>query len=34
MENVLKSPQDGKVATVHARPGDSLAVDQKILEFA
>jgi propionyl-CoA carboxylase alpha chain len=34
MENVLKAPQDGKVALVHANAGDSLAVDQKILEFA
>ncbi len=34
MENVLKAPQDGKVAVVHANAGDSLAVDQKILEFA
>ena len=34
MENVLKAPQDGKVAIVHANAGDSLAVDQKILEFA
>jgi len=34
MENVLKAPQDGKVAQVHANAGDSLAVDQKILEFA
>jgi propionyl-CoA carboxylase alpha chain len=34
MENVLKAPQDGKVAIVHANAGDSLAVDQRILEFA
>ncbi|MSP49302.1 MAG: acetyl/propionyl/methylcrotonyl-CoA carboxylase subunit alpha [Alphaproteobacteria bacterium] len=34
MENVLKAPQDGRVAVVHANAGDSLAVDQKILEFA
>ena len=34
MENVLKAPRDGKVAAVHANAGDSLAVDQKILEFA
>ena len=31
---VLAAPQDGKVAQVHANAGDSLAVDQKILEFA
>jgi len=33
MENVLRAAQDAKVAVVHAKPGDSLAVDQKILEF-
>ena len=33
MENVLKATQDAKVAVVHANAGDSLAVDQKILEF-
>ena len=34
MENVLKASQDARVAVVHANAGDSLAVDQKILEFA
>jgi len=34
MENILRAPRDGKVAKRHAAPGDSLAVDQKILEFA
>jgi propionyl-CoA carboxylase alpha chain len=34
MENVLRSSRDGTVGRLHARPGDSLAVDQKILEFA
>jgi propionyl-CoA carboxylase alpha chain len=33
MENVLRASQDAKVAVVHAKAGDSLAVDQKILEF-
>ncbi|GEO80837.1 acetyl-CoA carboxylase biotin carboxylase subunit [Pararhodospirillum oryzae] len=33
MENILRAERDGVVARVHARPGDSLAVDQKILEF-
>jgi propionyl-CoA carboxylase alpha chain len=33
MENVLRAVSDGKVAEVHAEPGDSLAVDQTILEF-
>ncbi len=34
MENVLRADRDGKVVELHARPGDSLAVDQPILEFA
>ncbi len=33
MENILRADQPGAVATLHAAPGDSLAVDQKILEF-
>lgn len=33
MENVLKAERDGVVAKVVANPGDSLAVDQAILEF-
>ena len=33
MENVLRAERDGVVAEVHAKPGDSLAVDQAILEF-
>jgi len=33
MENVLRAERDGKVAKVHAGPGESLAVDQAILEF-
>ena len=33
MENVLRAERDGKVAKVHAAPGESLAVDQAILEF-
>jgi propionyl-CoA carboxylase alpha chain len=33
MENLLRAERDGKVAKLHARPGDSLAVDQAILEF-
>ncbi len=33
MENVLKAERDGKVAAVKAKKGDSLAVDQVILEF-
>jgi propionyl-CoA carboxylase alpha chain len=34
MENVLKAERDGVVAKLHAQPGDSLAVDQPIIEFA
>ena len=34
MENVLRATRDGTVLKLHARPGDSLRVDQKILEFA
>jgi propionyl-CoA carboxylase alpha chain len=34
MENILRAERDGVVAKIHARPGDSLAVDAVILEFA
>ncbi|PWB58298.1 MAG: acetyl/propionyl-CoA carboxylase subunit alpha, partial [Bradyrhizobiaceae bacterium] len=34
MENVLRAERDGTVKTVHAKPGDSLAVDAVIMEFA
>ena len=33
MENVLRAERDGVVAALHAQPGNSLAVDQAILEF-
>jgi propionyl-CoA carboxylase alpha chain len=33
MENVLRAERDGKVAKLCAKPGDSLEVDQVILEF-
>jgi propionyl-CoA carboxylase alpha chain len=33
MENVLRAERDGKVVKIQARPGESLAVDQAILEF-
>ncbi len=33
MENLLRAERDAKVARVCAKPGDSLAVDQVILEF-
>ncbi len=34
MENVLRAERDGRVAKIRARAGDSLAVDDIILEFA
>ena len=34
MENVLRAVRDGVVKTLHAKAGDSLRVDQKIIEFA
>ncbi|HTZ77106.1 MAG TPA: acetyl/propionyl/methylcrotonyl-CoA carboxylase subunit alpha, partial [Stellaceae bacterium] len=34
MENVLRAERDGTVAKLRAKAGDSLAVDQVILEFA
>ena len=33
MENVLRADNDAKVAKILAAPGDSLAVDQAIIEF-
>ncbi len=34
MENTLRAERDGTVLTVHAWPGDTLSVDQPIVEFA
>jgi propionyl-CoA carboxylase alpha chain len=34
MENILRAERNGKVKKVNAKPGDSLAVDAVILEFA
>jgi propionyl-CoA carboxylase alpha chain len=34
MENILRAERDGVVRTVRAKPGDSLAVDAVIMEFA
>ena len=34
MENVLRADQDGEIKIVHCNPGDSLTVNQKIIEFA
>jgi len=33
MENVLRAERDGRIARLRAKPGDSLAVDQIILEL-
>jgi propionyl-CoA carboxylase alpha chain len=33
MENVLRATANGVVKTIHAAPGDSLSVDQAIIEF-
>ncbi len=34
MENLLRAERDAKVSKLHAKPGDSLSVDQVIVEFA
>jgi propionyl-CoA carboxylase alpha chain len=34
MENILRAERDGSVKKINAKPGDSLAVDAIILEFA
>jgi len=34
MENVLRAERDVTVAKINAKPGDSLAVDAVIMEFA
>ena len=34
MENVLRAERDGMVKAIKAKPGDSLAVDAVIMEFA
>ncbi|MFQ5348686.1 MAG: biotin/lipoyl-containing protein, partial [Rhodothalassiaceae bacterium] len=34
MENILRAERDGVVAKVNVKPGDSLAVDDVIIEFA
>jgi len=33
MENILRAERDGRIARIRAKPGESLAVDQVILEF-
>jgi propionyl-CoA carboxylase alpha chain len=34
MENVLRAERDGIVKSIKVKPGDSLAVDAVIMEFA
>ena len=34
MENVLRAERDGTISKIHAKEGDSLAVDAVIMEFA
>ena len=34
MENVLRAERDGEIGEIRVKPGDTLAVDQVILEFA
>jgi biotin carboxyl carrier protein len=33
MQNMLRAVRKGKVLTIHAWPGETLAVDQPIVEF-
>ncbi len=33
MENILRAERDGRIAAIRAKPGDSIAVDEVILEF-
>jgi propionyl-CoA carboxylase alpha chain len=34
MENVLRAERDGTVKTIHVKPGESVAVDAAVVEFA
>jgi propionyl-CoA carboxylase alpha chain len=34
MENILKAEQDCVIGSLMAKPGESLSVDQVIIEFA
>ena len=34
MENVLRAERDAEIVAIHARPGDSLALDAAIMDFA
>lgn len=33
MQNILKSERDGKIKSVRVKPGDSVAVDELLIEF-
>lgn len=33
MQNLIKSQRDGKIKSLNVKPGDSVAVDQLIIEF-
>jgi propionyl-CoA carboxylase alpha chain len=34
MENILRAERDGTIKTIRVKPGDSVAVDAVIMEFA
>ena len=34
MENILRAERDGIIKTINVKPGDSVAVDAVIMEFA
>lgn len=33
MQNIIKSQVDGKIKKIHIKPGDSVAVDQLLIEY-
>lgn len=33
MQNIIKSSAEGKIKKIHIKPGDSVAVDQLLIEF-
>jgi propionyl-CoA carboxylase alpha chain len=34
MENILRAERDGTIENIRVKPGDSIAVDAVIIEFA
>ena len=34
MENILRAERDGTIKTIRVKPGDSVAVDAVIMDFA